>query len=165
VTRHLDVLLRVDARLERAGVTWALTGSLGHALQGVPVDVNDVDLQTDEAGAYLAERCFAEHVLRPVRHATGERIRSHFGAFSLGGIKVEIMGAVQTLQHDGSWEPVVDVRDHRTRVTVRGRSIPVMTLEYESRAYDALGRRERAELIRRRLLEAAGRPLPRRRSP
>jgi len=54
-------------------VIWALTGSLGHALQGVPVEVHDVDIQTDREGAYEIERRFSEFVVRRVRFSSTDK--------------------------------------------------------------------------------------------
>lgn len=134
--------------VERAGgLNWALTGSMSFALQGVPVTVGDIDIQTDEAGAYELERRLSEFVERPVAFSAAERIQSHFGALSIGGVKVEIMGAVQKRLPDGSWEAPVDPARHRWVITVDGMQIPVLDLAYEHRAYLALGRTEKARLL------------------
>lgn len=149
IDRFLDALLVVRERLDPTDVVWALTGSLGHALQGVPVEVHDVDLQTDERGAYGIESSLRELVTRPVELSGTGTIRSHFGELAVGGVKVEIMGAVQTRRADGRWGRAVEVEAHRTWVTVRGRPVPVLTLAHEVGAYEALGRPERAALLRR----------------
>lgn len=46
-TRHLGLLRNMVACLKACPIGWAVTGSLGMALQGVPVDVHDIDSQTD----------------------------------------------------------------------------------------------------------------------
>lgn len=144
----LQALLLVASRLDAAGVSWALTGSLGHALQGVPVRVNEVDIQTDERGAYRAEQYLAAWRVNRVELSSTDRIRSHLGEFSVQGVKVEVMGAVQKRLPAGGWEPAADVASHRTHVQVAGRSVPVLTLTSEAEAYAALGRAERAQLLR-----------------
>jgi hypothetical protein len=94
--RYLDVLRELSVRLEVPGssVLWVVAGSAAFALQGLPVTVHDVDIQTDTAGAYEMERRFAASVTRPVRYATAERIRSHLGALILDGITAEVMGDI-----------------------------------------------------------------------
>lgn len=57
---YLNVLHKIYKRLNDADVKWAVTGSLGFALQGVPVEPNDIDIQTDKRGAYEIERHFYE---------------------------------------------------------------------------------------------------------
>ncbi len=106
----LDALLLISSRLDSTDVVWALTGSLGHALQGVPVEVHDIDLQTDESGAYAVERSLSEYAVRPVAHSQGERIRSHFGVFEVRGVRVEVMGALQKRPA----EPIYLVDDRAT---------------------------------------------------
>lgn len=126
---------------------WALTGSASFALQGVPVEPNDIDVQTTEAGAYAIESAFADRVVEPVSFSAADRITSHFGALELGGVRVEVMGAVRKRRPDGTWEPPVDVREHRRFVDLDGRSVPVLSLQYEAAAYERLGRDERAALL------------------
>lgn len=128
-------------------VPWALTGSASFALQAVPVEPNDVDVQTTAAGAYAIEETFEDRVVDPVSHSATDRVKSHFGAVELHGLRVEIMGAVQKRRPDGTWEAPVEIEPHRTFVELDGRSVPVLSLTYEADAYERLGRHERAELL------------------
>jgi hypothetical protein len=139
------------------GVSWALTGSASFALQGVPVEPDDVDVQTTAAGAYAIEETFEDRVVDPVSHSATDRIKSHFGTVELHGLRVEIMGAVQKRRPDGSWDSPVDIETHRTFVELDGRSVPVLSLAYEADAYERLGRDERAELL---AAHAAGQDSP-----
>ncbi|ASJ02463.1 hypothetical protein A3L09_03935 [Thermococcus profundus] len=150
--KHLKVLRRIYERLSKSDVTWAVTGSLGFALQGIPVEPHDIDIQTDREGAYEIERLFSEFVIEPVKFKESERIRSHFGALMIDGIKVEIMGDIQKRVND-EWEEPVDVNRYRRFVEVEGMKIPVLDLEYEYQAYLKLGRIEKAEMLRRFLAE------------
>ncbi len=145
----LRVLHQIHARLSGRNVNWVVTGSLGWALQGVPVEVHDVDVQTDAAGAYEIERCFSEFVVERVVFSSAERIRSHFGVPMIDEIKVEIMGDVQKRREDGGWEDPVDLECYRRGVEIEGLEIPVLSLEYEWQAYLKLGRTEKAEHLRR----------------
>ena len=122
-----EVLRMLHDRL-RDGVTWALTGSTGFVLQGVPVTPRDIDVQTDEAGAYEIERRFAAFILRPVTFSSSERIRSHFGALCINGVPVEVMGGVQK-RLPGTWEKPVDVTLHCRFVMEEGMVLPVLSLE------------------------------------
>jgi hypothetical protein len=75
-----------------------------------------------------------------------ERICSHFGAFLIEGMVVEVMGDIQKRLEDGTWETPVNLRSHRQIVACDGMDIPVLSLEYEADAYRKLGRLERAEM-------------------
>lgn len=152
---HLKVLAKIIRRLEGCDCAWAVTGSLGMALQGVPVQVHDIDLQSDKDGAYAIERLLSEYVVEPVRYAASDRIRSHLGRLEIDGIKVEIMGDVQKRLDDQGWEEPVRVELHRRWVEASGWRVPVLSLAYEHQAYLKLGRLDKAELLRE-WLEATG---------
>ena len=146
---YLNVLRQIHARLSNTDVNWVVTGSLGFALQGVPVQPNDIDLQTDKAGAYAIESLFSEVVTRRVKFSATERIKSHFGALQIDGIEVEIMGDIQKKGADGVWEEIVDPARYRLMVEIDGMLVPVLSLEYEYEAYLKFGRIERAKMLRR----------------
>jgi hypothetical protein len=145
---YLKVLRKINARLNNTSVNWVVTGSLGFALQGVPAEPNDIDIQTDKRGAYEIERYFSEFMTKRVTFSSTERIRSHFGELMIDGIKVEIMGDIQKPLKDGSWENPVDLEYHKRVVEVEGMKVPVLSLEYEYQAYMKLGRTEKAEMLR-----------------
>ena len=62
--KYIDVLRRLHARLSDEEVSWVVVGSLSLALQGVPIDVHDIDIATDTSGAYAIERLFSNCVIR-----------------------------------------------------------------------------------------------------
>ncbi|MFQ5794895.1 MAG: nucleotidyltransferase domain-containing protein [Candidatus Bipolaricaulia bacterium] len=146
---YLNVLRKIYARLNDSDMNWVVTGSLGFALQGVLVEPNDIDIQTDEAGAYEIERFFSEFVIQKVAFSSAERIRSYFGVLMMDEIKVEIMGDIRKRLEDGTWEDSVDLNRHKRIVEVEGMQVPVLSLEYEHQAYLKLGRVNQAEMLRR----------------
>ena len=147
----LRVLHQLHKHLRIDEVNWAVTGSLSFALQGMDVDVHDIDIQTDKSGAYEIERRFSRYVVRNVEFSSSEKIRSHFGELSIDDIKVEIMGDIQKHLPDGNWEDPPDICSNRRFINCGGLSIPVMSLEYEYEAYYHLGRMEKADQVRRYL--------------
>jgi len=151
---YLNVLHQIYTRLKDSNINWVVTGSLGFALQKVPVTPHDIDLQTDEAGAYEIERLFSEHVIRKVTFSCVENIRSHFGALVIDGITVEIMGDISKRLEDGTWEEPVDLERYKQFVEIKGMQVPVLSLEYESQAYLKLGRIEKAQMLRKVLQDS-----------
>jgi len=146
---YLNILRQIYTRLKDSNINWAVTGSFGFALQNVPVTPHDIDLQTDEAGAYEIEHLLSEHVTRDVAFSSVENIRSHFGALTIDGIKVEIMGDIAKRLEDGTWEEPVDLERCKQFVEVEGMQIPVLSLEFEYQAYLKLGRQEKAQILRK----------------
>ncbi|GFP31381.1 nucleotidyltransferase domain-containing protein, partial [Candidatus Hakubella thermalkaliphila] len=142
-------LRKIYTRLNNSNVNWVVTGSLGFALQGVPVEPNDIDIQTDEAGAYEIERLFSKFVIRKVTFSSAERICSHFGVLMINGIKVEIMGDIQKRLGGEVWDSPVDLERHKRIVEVEEMQVSVLSLEYEYQAYLKLGRIDKAEMLRK----------------
>ena len=156
---YLNVLRQLYTRLSNTDVSWVVTGSLGFALQveaaksrsigGVPVQPNDIDIQTNKAGAYEIENLFSDVVIRKVKFSTTERIRSHFGALQIDGIEVEIMGDIQKRGANRVWDEAVDLAHYRRMVEIDELLVPVLSLEYEYQAYLKLGRVEKAKMLRK----------------
>ena len=147
-SQHSRILKTIHDRLEDTEIVWAITGSLGFALQGMEVEANDIDLQTDAAGAYGIERAFSRNVVCGVRFSVSEKIASHWGELKIEDVKVEIMGALQKKSPDGTWESPVEVNQHREFVSFEDMRLPVLSLKYEEQAYRKLGRTEKADRIK-----------------
>jgi hypothetical protein len=148
-SEYLLVFRKIYSRLKDSQIDWALTGSLGFALHGIDVEVHDIDIQTDERGAYAIGQILAEYERVNVRLVCSERVRSHLGVFEIDGIKVEIMGALQKMGDDQAWEAPVDVNAHKCFIEVEEMHVPVLSVEYEYQAYLKMGRIEKAEILRK----------------
>jgi hypothetical protein len=148
---HRKVLEKILNRLNSEEIIWALTGSVSFVLQGINFEVNDIDLQTDKLGAYQIEQCFSKNVVQPVTFSSSEKIRSHFGALLIDGVRVEIMGDLQKYLPNGEWESPVDVESLREFLEVDNLRVPVLTLDHEYHAYQLLGHEEKALVLLRKL--------------
>ena len=156
--RYINVLSKIYRKLEKKPVNWVVTGSLGFALQGLPVRPNDIDIQTDETGAYEVERLFVQRVTEPVKVREEKKMRSHFGVLNIDGVRVEIMGDIRKKTETGDWGDPVELDRFKEYVEISGMRVPVLSLSYEYRAYLALGRVEKAMMLKEWLArENAGR--------
>ncbi len=143
---HLNALRKLYEEIHGRDINWVVTGSLSFCIQGVPVTPNDIDIQTDEEGAYKIADIFQERVIKEVEFSSTDRIRSHFGALMVHGVLVELMGAVQKY-YDGKWEEPIDIEAHKRIVEVEDMEVPVLDLGYESLAYRRFGRVEMADKL------------------
>lgn len=146
--RHQKAIRTIYETLKDLDITWTITGSLGFALHGMDVGIKDIDLQTDEDGAYRIEDAFRSNVIRKIAFSEAEGIRSHFGELSVQDVTVEIMGALQKKLPSGEWELPVDVEKHREFVDFERMRLPVLPLSYEEQAYRKLGRTKKADKIK-----------------
>jgi len=153
---HRTALHRIIPRLASMPYPWAITGSLGQALQGVPLTPHDIDLQTTQEGAYEIETRLSPFVTEPVREKTGPLLRSTFGRMAVEGVQVEVMGDIQKAQPDGSWDAPPSLEEVITWVDVEGFHLPVMSIAYEVEAYRKMGRLERVALLEHWLEEHRG---------
>jgi hypothetical protein len=90
-------------------------------------------------------------VTKRVAYRTSKYIRSYFGVLTLNDITVEIMGDIQKKLKDGTWGETVNVNNYKEVVKLESMEIPVLSLEYEEKAYRQLGRIEKAKLIKKYL--------------
>jgi Aminoglycoside-2''-adenylyltransferase len=146
---HVAALRVLVMRLPLYQINWALTGSTAQALQNVPVQPHDIDVQTDEISVWRAADLLVAHCVTPPRWTESEQMCSLLGKYSIQGVEVELIGALQKRQRDRSWEPPTNPAEHRRLVWLEDFQVPVLTLQYEAAAYADLGRYERAELLRK----------------
>lgn len=144
----LDIIRKIIQRLNNVGVNWVLTGSSNLALQGMDVRPHDIDILTDRKGAYQIEKLFSKFVSRKVVFSSARRIRSHYGALLIDGVKVEIMGDVEVRGEDGVWDKPPDLNVIKQIVEVEELKIPAQLADREARVYERMGRKKKAELIR-----------------
>jgi len=142
----IAALLALHGALKERAVRWAVMGSLSHALQGLQIQPNDIDISTDRRGAHKIEQLLEPHVTRPITHSQAERVRSHLGELTLHGVTIQIIGDMETSPDNRTWTPLP--HDHPHLIMVAGAPIPVRTLEQETQTYTRLGRTERADKLR-----------------
>jgi len=145
--KYVKVLSKLHARLAHSRIEWAVTGSLSLALQGLPVEVKDIDIETDEKGVYRIETLFSEFSSTKVAFSSGRKIRSHFGVLLIDGLLVEIMGDVELLAGK-TWIAPIRLRNHTIWVKVGKLNVPCMSLDHEYQAYEILGRKHKMAIIR-----------------
>ena len=144
--RWRAALREIARRLDEAGVAYKVVGGACPALHGVPLSVNDVDIETDAEGAHRFQALFADRALEPMALSEGEIYCSHFGRFDFVGVTVEVMGDLHRREGD-RWLPSAATTE--TTVDLSGVAVRVSWLEEETLAY-----------IRRKRLDRAAQCLP-----
>ncbi|SDT49458.1 hypothetical protein SAMN05444162_4579 [Paenibacillaceae bacterium GAS479] len=145
-SEFVSILKLLNERLESRDINWAITGSTNFALQGLAYEPNDIDIQTNQKGAYEIESLFKVYIRRPVSYSSNGSIRSHFGEMVINGVTVEIIGDIEKLV-DGEWEKAPNLNEIIELINVVNLKLPVLSLEYEIEAYRKLGREDKAELL------------------
>ncbi|HOU11736.1 MAG TPA: methyltransferase domain-containing protein [Anaerolineae bacterium] len=141
--RWRTALRQIVAALDAAGIAYRVVGGTSLALRGLPVPVNDIDLEMAVADAYRCQDLFAAHVVEPVAFRQGEVARSHIGRFTFDGVRVEIMAELHW-RKGNRWVP--SFLTTRATVDLDGAPVSVLELEEEALAYLRRGRLERLAL-------------------
>lgn len=144
----IQALILLYTRLKDTKVCWAITGSMGMVIQGMDLEIHDIDLQSDREGTYEIQNLFPEYMTERVELKEGAEIRSYFGRMNVMGVKVELMGDMEHREPGNDWLGKPDLSCHIRRVDFEGMNLPVMDLEHEYIAYQLLGRPEKAAKIR-----------------
>jgi hypothetical protein len=123
-----DAIL-VFAAAAEGNVRWAIDGSAALALQGVDVVPHDLDILTDKVGAYRIGRQLEKFAVKSVSYGKTSRYSSHFGIFSIAGVKIEVMGNLKVFRN-GKWTKTQNPSSVKLRrVQVGGRTISVVSLD------------------------------------
>ncbi len=142
---YRELVVQVAKRLRASGITWYLIGSTGLLLRNVNIgrDPKDIDFLIHARDAAIAKDLF--HDFRPfcdereLGNGHGEQFRFrlagrqiHFSAENCKGVYFKMLGR-ETISE---------------RILLNDLSVPDFPFEIEEKCYEAMGRPERAELIR-----------------
>jgi S-adenosylmethionine-dependent methyltransferase len=138
-----SILKEVATKLNKARIPYKVVGGTLAALYGIPVKVNDLDIEFSTENVYRAEEILAEFMSDRVSFKENEIYRSHIGHLEIDGHLVDIFGNLERKQGDqwvsamASTEAILDLE-----------GVPVMVpwLEEEVLAYMRRGKLERASL-------------------
>ena len=144
----ITTLRFVYDRLGKTDIKWVLTGSTAFAAQGLPFSPADIDIQTNESGAYAFGKLMSDFEVTPVHpRRDSPIIRSHFGSFNVHGVIVEVMGDMQKRVPDADWVPAPSLDEIIEHIDYRGMRLPVFPLAYEAESYRMMQRFEKAKLL------------------
>jgi len=147
---NLRALKLIADKLLGKQISWALIGSMSLALQGVDVDVHDLDILSTKEGAMEIAALLKEYETEPLRYTETEHYKDYHSIFTVQGVKVELMGEMQHKTMDGRW--VTGNRLSRLiSIKVRDFVFPALDLKHEYQAYLSMGRVEKAKKIKETL--------------
>jgi len=149
----MDMLLRIMKMIEGESIKWALCGSTSLAFQGVDVPVNDIDIFTDKNGSDRFHEILKRYcVQEPTLETATDVYRSYYGIYLVDGVDVDVCGEFQYKAKDGKWSQPL-LFDDVVYKDYNGVKIPVLSLERELADYEAIGRTDKADAIRRALIK------------
>jgi ABC-2 type transport system ATP-binding protein len=125
---------------------WVLTGSANLRLQGVDLDIHDLDIQGSPEDIRKIEKELKNYVANPIHTWGTDRIRSLDGKCNIENVEIELIADLEIQGRDGSWQALKKL-EPKTWLEWQGLEVPVFPLEREAAYYTVLGRDEKARLI------------------
>ncbi len=127
-------LKEILKRLDGSGINWVLAGSVSLALQGVDVIPNDIDILTDERGAYTISGILKEYEVELIRWSESSEFRSYFAKYVIQGIGVDVIGDLEE-RAGGEWKDFSGRLGSKIIVDFKGVSLPVSPLKEHLESY------------------------------
>lgn len=128
-------------------ISWVLTGSTSLAIQGVKLEVNDIDIITDEKGAWEIDRLLDEFRIQPPNLSKTEKYRSYFGIYKISDVQLEVMGQFQYRLKNNSWSDPYEINQIIYK-QFEGMNLPLLSLKQELKEYQNLKRFDKVQKIK-----------------
>ena len=138
----------IDEKLK--GEAYAIRGTASLVLQGLDMNVDDIDILCNAKTALSANLKLSEYLVEEVAFKESPKFKSYFGKFLIDGVKVEIMGDWQIFNDKKGWSKLytADAEDI-THVKVDDLEIPVTKIELELEVFALMGRWTAYQKIKR----------------
>jgi len=122
-----------------SGYKYAIRGTSSLVMQGVDMNVDDIDIVCDEKCSKVVNDILKEYLVNEVKYSESPKFKSYFGKFVIDGISVEIMGNWQILDTKRDWSKVYD-GSGRIEVEYEGRKVYVTPIDLELEFFAKMGR-------------------------
>lgn len=146
--KHKKAAIIIANILNGAGIPWAFVGSFNLAIQGVDIKVGDIDITFHTPDSTKINALFKQYSVDPISYKISEKFKSHYGVFRINKVKVEFMAEVDAWVN-GRWEKGNTNFPTVATITFEKTRMHVLPLEAEYKAYQRLGRNEKAALIKK----------------
>ena len=116
------------------GQPYAIRGTASLVLQGIEMNVDDIDIVCNKKTALACNDLLKEYLVEKVAYKESEKFKSHFGKFEIEGVPVEVMGEWKVGKKgpfDGNQKIQIQVQDQRVWLT---------TIDSELEMFSAMGR-------------------------
>jgi hypothetical protein len=103
-------------------------------LQGVDVEINDIDILTDKDNIWKIDTLLADYRFKAPNYDQTEKYRSYYGIYRICNVKVETMAEFQYRLKDGGWSKPNQSNKIRL-IDLKDVKIPVLSLRQEITEY------------------------------
>jgi len=143
-----EVILLLAARLR--DFQYAFRGTASLVLQGIQMNVEDIDIVGNEEAALACNDLLAKYLVEEVTFKESAKFKSYFGKFEVEGIPVEVMGEWQIKDTKGRWNEPFDA-SARKLISLNGDKVYVTSIEEELAVFAKMGRWTAYQKIKKQL--------------
>lgn len=152
---HAEALRILLDRIPPNRFRWALTGSANLRLQGVDVEVHDLDIQCHPNDIRKIEKALSDYRSTPVHVWETGNVRSLDGKCEIEGVEIELIAAIELQDQKGKWKKVQ--RSEQTIWIEWGDlQVPLISLRDEAKFYSDRGKMEKVLVIEERIKKLRG---------
>jgi hypothetical protein len=136
------------------GESYAFRGTASLFLQGLDMNVDDIDLLCDAKTALDANSKLSDYLVEEVSFKESPKFKSYYGKFIIDKVQVEVMGDWQIFSEKKGWSKVYNAdAENITHVTLDGIEIPVTKIGLELEVFAQMGRWTAYQKIKRLIEE------------
>ena len=135
------ILELILTRIKNEKIVWRLDGSSNLKIQGMKVNVNDLDITTNEEGQKIFKEKLKEYVQE---HYYNKKINGNTLICKINNYEVEI-----NVYGDREKEYFEEIK----KIKWQGLIVPIMPLAQAKKFYERIGRDEKVELINKHLIK------------
>ena len=122
------------------GLQYAFRGTTSLVLQGIDMNVDDIDILTDKKTALAANEILKEYLVEKVEYKESDKFKSYFGKFRVNTNLVEVYGEWQIKESQKWSEIYYSSDDEITKITMGNREIRATSVETELSMFAKMGR-------------------------
>ncbi|OGC50028.1 hypothetical protein A2W32_03285 [candidate division WWE3 bacterium RBG_16_37_10] len=146
--KFLMVLQLISDRMGE--LMYAVRGTAGLVLQGLNMQMEDIDIVCNKETALASYDLFKEFLKENVEYKESDKYKSYFGKLEIKGVMVEIYGEWQILDNKGVWSKPFDGSD-RIKVKFKGEEFYVVPASTELQMFALMGRWSAFHKIKREI--------------
>ena len=146
--KFLMVLQLISDRMGE--LMYAVRGTAGLVLQGLSMQMEDIDIVCNKETALASYDLFKEFLKENVEYKESDKYKSYFGKLEIKGVMVEIYGEWQILDNKGVWSKPFDGSD-RIKVKFKGEEFYVVPASTELQMFALMGRWSAFHKIKREI--------------
>ena len=134
------------------GYQYAFRGTASLVLQGIDMNVDDIDVLCDQVAAEACNDMLQQFLSEEVAYQESPKFKSNFGKFKINDILVEVYGEWQIKDLKDVWsEPFNASKDEVNEIKLKGQKIRVTKPEVELSMFAKMGRWKAFHKIKKQL--------------